>query len=58
MAYVTDPVAYPKAARDLFAQVEVGLKIEIGAVFPLREAAHALRELEARRTVGSLILVP
>jgi len=34
------------------------LKVEIGQRFPLSDAADAHRALEARRTIGSSILLP
>jgi NADPH2:quinone reductase len=47
------------SARRLFAAVSAGtLKVEIGAKYPLREAARAHVELEARRTMGSTVLLP
>ncbi len=46
-------------ARELFAVVETGVvKIEINQSYPLREAAQAHRDLEARRTTGSTVLLP
>jgi NADPH2:quinone reductase len=35
-----------------------GVKIEINQTYPLAEAAQAHRDLEARKTTGSTILVP
>ena len=47
------------AARDLFAVVKEGaVKITINQRYPLREAAQAHRDIEARKTTGSTILVP
>lgn len=47
------------AARDLFAVVKKGaVKISINQTYPLREAAQAHRDLEARRTTGSTVLLP
>jgi NADPH2:quinone reductase len=44
---------------DLFNLVIAGkIKIEPSKVFALRDAAEAHRELEARKTTGSVILVP
>ena len=44
---------------ELFAMVGAGkLRIEINQTFPLAEAAQAHRDLEARRTTGSTILLP
>ena len=46
-------------AADLFEMVTAGkVKIEIGGRYRLDEAAQAHRDLEARRTTGSLVLVP
>jgi NADPH2:quinone reductase len=43
----------------LFAAVESGtVKVNIGRTFPLRDAARAHTELEARRTTGSTVLIP
>ena len=48
-----------KAARDLFAVVKSGkVKISVNQTYPLREAAQAHRDLEARKTTGSTVLVP
>ncbi len=47
------------AARDLFAVVKKGaVKITINQRYPLREAAQAHRDLEARKTTGSTVLLP
>ena len=47
------------AARDLFAVVKSkGVKISINQTYPLREAAQAHADLEARRTTGSTVLLP
>ena len=47
------------AARDLFDIVLSGkVKIEVNQRYPLREAAQAHRDLEARKTTGSTILLP
>jgi NADPH2:quinone reductase len=46
-------------AAELFAKVASGaVKAHIGERRPLREAAEAHRDIEARRTTGSTILVP
>lgn len=48
-----------RAARDLFAVVKSkAVKISINQTYPLREAAQAHRDLEARKTTGSTVLVP
>jgi NADPH2:quinone reductase len=46
-------------ARDVFAWIAEGrLEVRIGARYPLEEARRAHEDLEARRTTGSLVLVP
>jgi NADPH2:quinone reductase len=48
-----------KAARDLFAVVKnKAVKISINQTYPLREAAQAHSDLEARKTTGSTVLLP
>lgn len=48
-----------KSARELFAVVKKGVvKIAINQTYPLREAAQAHRDLEARKTTGSTVLLP
>lgn len=47
------------SAGELFEVVQSGaVKIEIKQTYPLQEAAQAHRDLEARKTTGSTILVP
>ena len=47
------------ATRELFAVVKKGaVKITINQRYPLREAAQAHRDLEARKTTGSTVLLP
>ena len=46
-------------ADDLFAVVQRGaVKIRIGQRYPLAEVAQAHRDLEARKTTGSTVLMP
>jgi NADPH2:quinone reductase len=46
-------------ANDLFAVVQSGaVKVEVRSRYPLAEAARAHRDLEARQTTGSSILLP
>ena len=48
-----------KAAQELFSVVKKkAVKISINQTYPLREAAQAHRDLEARKTTGSTILLP
>jgi NADPH2:quinone reductase len=57
--YIATPAALAAAVRELFAVVKSGkVKIRIGQTYPLKEAAQAHRDLEARRTTGSTVLVP
>lgn len=45
--------------RDLFGAMQNGtLHVRIGATYPLADAAQAHRDLEARKTVGKLLLLP
>jgi NADPH2:quinone reductase len=47
------------SAGRVFEVVKSGaVKIRISRTFPLREAARAHVELEARRTTGSIVLLP
>ncbi|MQY29138.1 quinone oxidoreductase family protein [Nocardia aurantia] len=46
-------------AGDIFdALATGGLRIRVGAEYPLAEAAQAHRDLEARKTTGSIVLLP
>jgi NADPH:quinone reductase len=46
-------------ADDLFAAMQSGaVRVEVRSRYPLAEAARAHRDLEARRTIGSSILLP
>jgi NADPH2:quinone reductase len=48
-----------RAARDLFSVVKSkAVRISINQTYPLREAAQAHRDLEARKTTGSTVLLP
>ena len=47
------------SARDLFRAVESGaVKIRINQRYALKDARKAQRDMEARRTTGSTILIP
>ena len=57
--YTATPEDLAAAARDLFAVVKKKVvKISINQTYPLREAAQAHCDLEARKTTGSTILLP
>jgi NADPH2:quinone reductase len=48
-----------ETANDLFEMVGSGkVKIEISRSYPLSEAAQAHRDVEARKTTGSVVLIP
>lgn len=57
-SYTATRETLDETAKDLFDVVRSGaVKIEIGAAFPLKDAAEAHRALEARQTTGSTVLV-
>ncbi|MFM2286998.1 MAG: hypothetical protein RL684_141 [Pseudomonadota bacterium] len=57
--FVREPADLARAARALFAALARGtLRVRIGQRYPLRDAARAHADLEARRTSGSSILLP
>ena len=57
--YYRDPAERSAGAARVFELLETGvLTVTIGQTYPLREAAQAHRDLEARRTTGSTILLP
>ena len=58
-AYTAERSELVANAADLFQMVTSGkLKIAVNYTYPLSEAAQAHRDLEARKTTGSIILVP
>ncbi len=57
--YIAARADLEETAKDLFDVVASGaVKIEINQRYPLAEAAQAHRDLEARKTTGSTILIP
>ncbi|OYX74366.1 MAG: quinone oxidoreductase [Rhizobiales bacterium 32-66-11] len=57
--FVKDRESILTLAQGVFGALLSGaIKVEIGLSAPLAEAAHVHRELEARRTTGSIVLVP
>jgi NADPH2:quinone reductase len=57
--YTRTPQLHRELAAAVFALVARGeLKVRIGARYPLADARRAHEDLEARRTVGKLVLVP
>ncbi|HUK00863.1 MAG TPA: quinone oxidoreductase [Steroidobacteraceae bacterium] len=58
-AYIPTRALLESAARELFAAIrQHKIRIRIGQTYPLIEAAQAHRDLEARRTTGSTVLLP
>ncbi|MGD9175050.1 MAG: quinone oxidoreductase [Desulfobacterales bacterium] len=59
MTYTAEREALLEHARDLFDVVESGaVKVEVRQTYSLAEAARAHRDLEARKTTGSTVLLP
>ena len=59
MVYMAKREDLIAGAKDLFDVMLSGsVKIEVNQRYPLREATQAHRDLEARKTTGSTILVP
>ena len=57
--YAHDRASLTAMAADLFAAMTAGhVTAQLGGTYPLTEAAQAHRDLEARRTTGSVILLP
>jgi NADPH:quinone reductase len=57
--YYRDPVEAAAGAAKLWEMIAAGkLSISIGQTYPLLEAAQAHRDLEARKTTGSTLLLP
>jgi NADPH2:quinone reductase len=58
-SYVATRAELAAAARELFAIVRARkVRVRIGQTYPLVEAAQAHRDLEARLTTGSTVLIP
>jgi NADPH2:quinone reductase len=59
MSYTAKRADLVAMSGELFDAVQSGaVRIEINQTYPLREAAQAHRDLEARKTTGSTILLP
>lgn len=57
--HANTPATRQHACDELFSLVKQGqLQVEIGATFALRHAAEAHREVEAGRSMGSVVLLP
>jgi NADPH2:quinone reductase len=57
--YIPTRSALVRAAQELFDLRARGvISVRVGQTFPLQDAARAHRDLEARRTTGSTVLLP
>jgi NADPH:quinone reductase len=57
--YIHDRAEMLARAHDLFAALKSGaVRVEVRQRYPLAEAERAHRDLEARRTIGSSVLIP
>jgi NADPH2:quinone reductase len=57
--YIARRAELARGAAELFAVIASGaVRVRIGQTYPLSDVAAAHRELEARRTTGSTVLVP
>ncbi|AFU03528.1 quinone oxidoreductase family protein [Nocardia brasiliensis] len=57
--YTRDRAELLWRATDIFTAIAEGtLQIRIGATYPLAEAEQAHRDLESRKTTGSIVLLP
>src|SRR3990172_9204861 len=57
--YLKDIDEFRAAANELFALVKDGtIRIEISRSYPLKDAADAHRDVEARKFAGSIVLIP
>ncbi len=57
--YMADPEDARRMVDELFAVITSGtVKITVGQTYALKDAAHAHRDLEARKTIGTTVLLP
>ncbi len=57
--YTASRAELVETANDLFAMVGSGkIKVEVNHIYPLRDAAQAHRDVESRKTTGSVLLIP
>jgi NADPH2:quinone reductase len=58
-SYIASREELEQRSREVFEQIASGkLKMRIGHVYKLGDAAQAHRDLEARKTTGKLLLAP
>lgn len=59
MAYTATRDELLQSAGELFTNVALGtLRVRVNHTYPLSEAARAHADLEARKTSGSIVLIP
>lgn len=59
MHHIEDENEYRENASELLDVVKSGvIKVRVGGTYPMAEAARAQADLEARKTTGSLLLIP
>jgi NADPH2:quinone reductase len=57
--FFTSPEIRRKSAAELFKRMKAGtVKVKVNHVYALKDVAQAHRDVEARKTTGSIILVP
>lgn len=57
--HIVTPALLRERAARLFGWVIAGkMKVKIGGVYPLADALHAHADLEGRKTIGKLLLIP
>ena len=58
-AHIADRDELESAARETFAALKAKrFKVQVNQRYPLRDAAQAHRDLEARKTTGATVLLP
>ena len=59
LTYTASPDDLRQSSEDVFARMQGGdIRVEINQRYPLAEIQQAHRDLEARKTTGSTILLP
>jgi NADPH2:quinone reductase len=57
--FLRDPADLQAAAAELFGLIESGrINIQVNQRYRLKDVAQAHRDLEARKTTGSTVLIP
>ncbi len=57
--FFTDPTIRRKSAAELFKRMKAGVvKVKVNHVYALKDVAQAHRDLEGRKTTGSIVLIP